>query len=270
MTVCASVLPDDNQEVLVTNEHTVPPSARRRLPRTRGATSGLLLIILGAWGALIPFIGPYFNFSYTPDSAWTWSAARGWLEVLPGAVTVVGGLLLLLAASRGATLLGAWLGILGGAWFVIGPVLATPWHIGSPGVPAGTGSGLRALERLAMFDLLGVVIVLIAAIAFGRLSVVSMRDVRAARRREEIAVEQTAASRNEPVAPTAPVADTADRPVAENATERHDPWFGRHGAHPAGTRGELPPDARNTAGGPETAAGRGTDAPATPPGPPRA
>ncbi|HEU5268267.1 MAG TPA: hypothetical protein VFU35_16275, partial [Jatrophihabitans sp.] len=214
-------------------------------------------------------IGPYFNFSYTPDTAWTWSAARGWLEVLPGAVTVVGGLLLLGAASRGATLLGAWLGILGGAWFVIGPVLATPWHIGSPGTPAGTGSGLRALERLAMFDLLGVVIVLIAAIAFGRLSVVSMRDVRAARRREDIAVEQeAAASRNEPAAP---VVDSAYRPVADNAAERQHSGFGRRDAEPAGTHNDLPPDGRNNAGGPQAAPvdERGSDAPAAPPGPPR-
>ena len=29
-----------------------------RVPRTRGVASGYLLILLGAWGALIPFIGP--------------------------------------------------------------------------------------------------------------------------------------------------------------------------------------------------------------------
>ena len=38
-----------------------------RMPRSRGAVSGLLLVILGAWGALIPFVGPHFNFAYTPD-----------------------------------------------------------------------------------------------------------------------------------------------------------------------------------------------------------
>ena len=47
------------------------------MPRSRGAVSGLLLIILGVWGALIPFIGPYFHFAYTPDQAWAWSTARG-------------------------------------------------------------------------------------------------------------------------------------------------------------------------------------------------
>ena len=57
---------------------------RMQIPPSRGAVSGFLLILLGAWGALIPFIGPYFNFAYTPDQEWTWTAARGWLEVLPG------------------------------------------------------------------------------------------------------------------------------------------------------------------------------------------
>ena len=70
------------------------------MPRSRGAVSGLILVILGAWGALIPFVGPHFNFAYTPDRDWAWTTARGWLEVLPGAATVVGGLLLIVAGNR--------------------------------------------------------------------------------------------------------------------------------------------------------------------------
>ena len=165
------------------------PGPRRRVPRSRGATSGLLLVILGAWGALIPFIGPYFNFSYTPDKAWHWTAARGWLEVAPGAAAVLGGLLLLFSASRSANLFGAWLGIIAGGWFAVGPVLEKTWHIGSPGTPAGSHSAVRVLETLTLFTLLGVVIVYVASTAFGRLSVVSLRDARAAERREAEALE---------------------------------------------------------------------------------
>ena len=47
------------------------------IPRSRGAASGLLVIVLGLWGALVPFIGPYFNFAFSPDQAWTWTAGRG-------------------------------------------------------------------------------------------------------------------------------------------------------------------------------------------------
>ena len=165
------------------------PGPRRRVPRTRGATSGLLLVILGAWGALIPFVGPYFNFSYTPDKAWHWTAARGWLEVAPGVAAVLGGLLLLFSASRSANLFGAWLGIIAGGWFAVGPVLEKTWHIGSPGTPAGSHNAVRVLETLTLFTLLGVVIVYVASTAFGRLSVVSLRDARAAERREAEALE---------------------------------------------------------------------------------
>ena len=32
-----------------------------QMRRSRGAASGFLLVLLGAWGALIPFVGPYFH-----------------------------------------------------------------------------------------------------------------------------------------------------------------------------------------------------------------
>ena len=64
-----------------------PRGGRMRIARSRGAVSGLLLILLGAWGALVPFVGPYFDFAFSPDEPWAWTDARGWLEVLPGAVS---------------------------------------------------------------------------------------------------------------------------------------------------------------------------------------
>lgn len=38
-----------------------------RMPRSRGAATGSLLVLLGLWGALIPFPGPYVNFAFTPN-----------------------------------------------------------------------------------------------------------------------------------------------------------------------------------------------------------
>ena len=35
----------------------------------RGRLTGGLLMLLGAWGALVPFVGPYFGYAYTPDRA---------------------------------------------------------------------------------------------------------------------------------------------------------------------------------------------------------
>src|ERR1700712_140264 len=93
------------------NRHTM------RLPRSRGAFSGLLLIVLGAWGALVPFIGPYFNFAYRSDDTWVWTSARFWLEVLPGGVVALGGLLLLTSVNRFSGSIGGWLAAAGGVWF---------------------------------------------------------------------------------------------------------------------------------------------------------
>lgn len=164
------------------------------VPRSRGAISGIVLLALGAWGALIPFVGSYFNFAFTPDKAWYWTGARWWLEVLPGAVTVLGALLLLLSANRVTGGLGAWLGVAGGAWFIVGPELASLLHLGSPGTPTGSSTGLRALESLAFFAGLGALIMFFAATVLGRLSVRSVRDLRAAQRREaRTAQEQDAA-----------------------------------------------------------------------------
>lgn len=161
-------------------------AGRRRVARSRGALSGILLIIFGAWAALIPFIGPYFNLAYKPkpDDAWHWTAGRGWLEVLPGAAAVLGGLLLLLSSSRAMTLLGGWLGAVGGAWLVIGPSMSAVLNL-EPGAPESSKEGLRALEELLFFFAIGAAILFVASLALGRLSVHSVRDVRAAERRAE-------------------------------------------------------------------------------------
>ncbi len=158
-----------------------PRAGRLQIPRSRGALSGVLLVLLGLWGALAPFIGPYANFGYAPNTPWLWTTERGWLEVLPGAVTVLGGLLLLTSANRATAMLGGWLAVVGGAWFVIGRLFASPWGIGDLGAPTRTTqTGVMAIE-LAFFTGLGTLIVAIGAMGLGRLSVRSVRDIRYAR-----------------------------------------------------------------------------------------
>jgi hypothetical protein len=144
-----------------------------QIRRIHGAFSGFLLALLGIWGALIPFIGPYFHYAYTPDKAWTYNTGRLWLEILPGAAVLLAGLLLMVAASRPLALFGALLGILGGAWFAVGNVLAPLWTTVNPaGVPASTTTLMRAMEEIGFFTGLGVAIVLLAGVAAGRLTAV--------------------------------------------------------------------------------------------------
>jgi len=155
---------------------------RLGMPRSRGAISGLLLILLGAWGALIPFVGPLINWAYTSDPAWTWTTAKGWLEVLPGVVTAVGGLLLLLSGNRGSAVFGGWLAVVGGAWFVVGRALASPLRTGDVGQPVASTDLKRALLEVTYFTGLGALIVFLGGAALGRVAVRHARDVVVAER----------------------------------------------------------------------------------------
>jgi hypothetical protein len=163
-------------------EYSTRHGGRMQIPRTRGAASGLLLIVLGIWGALIPFVGPYFDFAYSPEQPWVWTQARGWLEVLPGAVAVVGGFLLLSSRNRATAMLGGWLGVIAGAWFVTGRAFAQVLAVGEVGVPAAPTPAKTAAVELAFFSGVGALIVFLAALALGRLSIRSLRDIGYAQR----------------------------------------------------------------------------------------
>jgi hypothetical protein len=126
---------------------------------------------------LIPFVGPHFNFAYTPDHDWAWSTARGWLEVLPGAATVVGGLLLVLAGNRVAAMLGGWVAVLAGAWFVVGGQVAPLLGIGSAGDPVAATERKRAVLEVTYFSGLGALITFVAGVALARTAVRLARDV---------------------------------------------------------------------------------------------
>lgn len=143
-----------------------------QIPRTRGAVSGLLLIVLGVWGAVIPFVGPYFGLVIGSDQTWDWTWGRFWLSILPGAAAFFGGLLLLTSAHRARAAIGAWLAIAGGVWFVVGPTLSMLWNDGVSATGAAAGdTGRRVLELLTMYLGLGVLIATLGACAAGRRSV---------------------------------------------------------------------------------------------------
>ncbi len=172
-------------------------SSTWRVPRTRGAASGVLLVLLGAWGALVPFIGPRFGYAYTPNATWTMTAGRLWLEVVPGAVAVLGGLILIGSTSRAVGLWAGWLTAVVGAWFALGPVVSRLWGgEPQPGSPVGGSTVTSVVEEIGFFTGLGVVIVFLAATALGRFSVVGVKEAMAA-------VEPVEQMRAEPVAPDA-------------------------------------------------------------------
>lgn len=154
-------------------------------PRSRGAICGVLLILLGLWGGLAPFVGPYFHFGYTPDKTLYYSSGRLYFSVIPGAAALLGGLVVLATRNRGVGTFGGVLAALGGAWFVAGLafvtyVLKKSIAVGVPITTASTASAapLRTyLEQIALFTGIGLVILFVGALAVGRFSMVSARDV---------------------------------------------------------------------------------------------
>ena len=190
-----------------------------RVSRSRGALSGVLLVLLGIWGGLIPLVGPYVNYAYTPDHAWRFTSGRVWLEILPAAGTLVGGLILLGSKLRPAALTGACLAAASGAWFAVGSALAPLWTTASPaqGYPVG-GHIARIMEQVSFFTGLGVVIVCVASLALGRLSVVSVRD--AAVRRPVTGPSAAAADDAAPVSTPGdyPGSDTRETPATTSST----------------------------------------------------
>jgi hypothetical protein len=190
-------------------------TAMFRVPRSRGALSGALLVLLGLWGALAPLAGPYFHFAFAPDKAWTLTSGRVWLQIVPGCAVILGGLTTLSSANRAFAALGAWLGALGGAWFAVGVPLSALWaEKGHARLGQAVGGTTRQVaEQVALLYGLGAVVVFIAALALGRLAVVGVKDVRLA---EEAAyAEDTPApgpseDRPEPL-PATPPADRTER-----------------------------------------------------------
>jgi hypothetical protein len=156
-----------------------------RMPRSRGGVSGVLLILLGAWGGLAPFVGPYFHFAYTPDKAWAYTSGRLWLSIVPGAAALVGGVAVTFASHRGVGIFGAVLAALGGVWFIIGSAVTTVVVVNpsiSPGTPLARSVGSISVakwqffEGLGFFTATGILILFFGALALGRFSVVGVRD----------------------------------------------------------------------------------------------
>jgi len=189
-----------------------------QVPRSRGAVSGTLLVLLGVWGAFIPFVGPYFDFAYTPDNTWDYTDGRLLLEVLPGVGAVLGGLLVLGSANRVSATLGGWLAALSGAWFVLGVPLSTIWEGPTVGDPTG-GTTRQALEYVGFFGGLGVAIVFLATFALGRFAVVGVREVERAREAEA------------PEEPVTTSQEGAPEPEEEEAGQHRSRWSRHAGAH---------------------------------------
>ena len=143
------------------------------VPAAGIGTLGLLTLLVGAWGGIVPFVGPTFGFSGDGTMAWYWNMPHALLWLAPGAAAVVAGAVMLGMLPRALSGLGrigafgaGLLAVLAGAWFVIGPE-AWPVLVRSAGVftPAHP---LREFARQIGYSFgPGVLLVLFGAMAMG-------------------------------------------------------------------------------------------------------
>lgn len=142
-------------------------------PRASARALGIAIAGVAAWGGVIAYVGPTFDFDLgSTSSAWVWSRSHTTLHLAPGICGLVGGLLLLLGGLRTARV-GAVLGIVSGAWFLIGPTVEPLWQPNgdTTGATGTTGSTtMRVLEGIGYHYGTGLVLVLLSALALGLLA----------------------------------------------------------------------------------------------------
>lgn len=160
------------------------PAGTLPIVRSKRALAGLLLVFLGIWGAIVPFIGPYFSYGLGSSGPWQYTIGRLWLHILPGAAVLLGGAILAASRNRVTGWIAAWLAVAGGLWFVVGAQISRLWARGTSAAgPVTGGVGHQVAQAMGYYAGLGAVIIILAAFAAGRLAVVGVRDVRAAEHR---------------------------------------------------------------------------------------
>jgi hypothetical protein len=156
-----------------------PAPATTRVHAKGGSAAGLgttaiLVILVGAWGAIVPFVGAKIHLAADGLPAWHWNLEHGVLWVAPGALALLLGIVMLREVPRvkakDARFGSAWTGFLTvvcGAWFVVGP-FAWPVLRSGAVVFVGAPSAARDLLYLVAWSLgPGTVLVLLGGCAIG-------------------------------------------------------------------------------------------------------
>ncbi len=131
---------------------------------------GFVVAIVGLWGAVVPYAGPEFGYDMGGGSAWTWTESRFTLHLLPGLLAMLGGVTMMMRSGRGRMRLGAALGALGGAWFIVAPVIRPAWANSDGMMMMGNGVWDQILTSLGYHSGTGVVILAVSAFALGVLT----------------------------------------------------------------------------------------------------
>jgi hypothetical protein len=91
---------------------------------------GFLALLVSAWAAIVPFVGPSFGFSPDGTASWTWNRAHLLGALVPGAISLLACLIIVVLARHPSGRLvpsrlvsAGFLIFLCGAWFASVPVV---------------------------------------------------------------------------------------------------------------------------------------------------
>jgi hypothetical protein len=132
-----------------------------RLPvRLTATVAGVLAVLVGAWGGIAPYIGHAIRYSADGSATWTWNLQHGLLSLLPGAMAVVGGVLLIAStwARRERASVLQTVGLTGAAvilglsavWFLVG---ASVWPVYFTSHVVAAASPVRTLADMVGYYL---------------------------------------------------------------------------------------------------------------------
>lgn len=150
-----------------------PTGTGQSVPAGALGTLGVLTLLVGAWGGIVPFVGPLFGYSADGTTAWYWNLPHALLWLAPGAAACAAAVVMLGALPRavaGLGRIGAFgagvLAVLAGAWFVVGPE-AWPVLFRSAGVFAPAGAMRAFVHQIGYSFGPGVLLLLFGAVAMG-------------------------------------------------------------------------------------------------------
>jgi hypothetical protein len=129
--------------------------------------TGLLIMLLGAWGGILPYVGPLFGYRMDNTGAWAWTTPHWELNLAAGALVFLGGMFILFG-WRPTAVFGGLLSLIGGAWLVVGPLFASIWLHTAAQTRVASSSWQAAMRPLGYHYGTGLVIVALSAWVIGR------------------------------------------------------------------------------------------------------
>lgn len=133
---------------------------------------GSVIFAVGAWAAVVAYVGPTFGYPMPPGSdqpAWDWTASHTWRHLLPGVVAVAGGVLLW-SGTRRRALAGSGLALLAGIWMIISPFVVRAWLSSGGGGGGDASTAMQIITPLGYHHVPGIITVSLAAFTIGLLA----------------------------------------------------------------------------------------------------